>query len=516
MLREKIASLSYRQGILLAFAIGFVVRLIPEMLSYPYPIGWDTIYYAYRIQDGVVFGFWDNIFSTWLPYGIMIFLGNLTRMDPFLLLKIVAPLFYGGTTAGIFFVAWKKLDWSVTKSLLVSVFFAFQLAALALSWQFYRNVFGVMVLLFAIPFLKNDIGWKATAGLSVLGLLIAWGHELAVVSLFFIVFGMLALSVWRKEKISYRLFVAIIPAVFVFFGNFLWVSPYAVPLENNLVWLHDSVFAHPAGLFFLTDYLSVSTPIESYGSYFSLFYDVGSLFVLLYAVLLPLIAVGYFKDRVFGVWTFLLLVGALGCLVVPFAGLLLWGRWMLMLVVPFSFFAANGLWSVTKSLEGVSVSRFLTWFNITKKVGVGLFLVSVIVGGLFMVWPLVEGKYGVIGWGGTFKYVPSTMQSSSVPVRDTEGVIEAYEWLNTNMDGDSSLLVHDVFEFWTMLYLDQNNRGILFDWDLEAASNYAVDEGFESAYFVWWNEDIEWYNLRVSDNWESVQDYGRISIYKIV
>lgn len=511
----KLQNLSYNKGFILAFAIGFVVRLIPELLSFPYPIGWDTIYYAYRISDGVVFGYWNSVFSTWLLYGVMIFLGNLTRLDPFMVLKIVAPLLYGGSAAAIFFVAWKKLGWSVAKSLLVSMFFVFQLAALTISWQFYRNVFGVMVLLFALPFIRCDVGWKGTAGLCVLGLLVAWGHELAAVSLFFIVFGLLLLSVWRKEKIPYRLFVAIIPAMIVFFGNFLWVSPFRVPLESNLIWLEDSVWAHPVGLFFLTDYLRVSTPIESYGSYFELVYHVGSLFVLLYVVLLPLIAVGYFRDRVFGVWTFLLLVGGLGCLVLPFAGLLLWGRWMLMLVYPFTFFAANGLWSVTKSLKGINVLSFLGWFKVTKKVGYGLFLVSVVVGCLFMAWPLVDGKYGVIGWEGTFKYVPSTMQRSSIPLRDTEGTIEAYKWLNNNMDGDSSLIVHDVFEFWTLLYLDQDHRVIVFDSDLEAASNRAVAEGFDRAYFVWWNEDIGWYNLRLSNDWVSVFDHERISVYQI-
>jgi hypothetical protein len=512
----KLQNLSYTQGFILAFTIGFVARLIPELLSFPYPIGWDTVYYAYRISDGALFGYWNDVFSTWLPYGVMILLGNLTRLDPFLLLKIVAPLLYGGASAGVFFVAWKKLDWSVTKSLLTSGFFTFQLAALAVSWQFYRNVFGVMILLFALPFLRSDIDWKGTAGLSVLGLLIAWGHELATVSLFFIVFGLLTLSVWRKEKIPYRLFVAIIPTLIIFFGNFLWTSPYAAPLERNMIWLQDSTWAHPGGLFFLTNYLQVSTPIESYSSYLELLYHVGSLLVLLYAIVSPLIAVGYFRDRVLGVWTFLLLVGSLGCLVVPFSALLLWGRWMLMLVFPFTFFAANGLWKAAKSLEGVSVSKFLGWFKVTKKVGIGLALVSVIVGGLFMTWTLVDGKYGVIGWGGTFKYVPSTMQSSSVPLRDTEGVIKAYEWLNSNMDSDSSLLVHDVFEFWTLLYLNHDYTAFIFDSDLEAASNRAVDEGFSSAYFVWWNEDISWYNLRLSNDWVSVQDYGRISVYKIV
>ena len=133
-----------------------------------------------------------------------------------------------------------------------------------------------------------------------------------------------------------------------------------------------------------------------------------------------------------------------------------------------------------------------------------------------MAWPLVDGRYGVIGWEGTFKYVPSTMQSSSIPLRDTEGVIEAYEWLNSNMDSDSSLLVHDVFDMWTMLYLDQNHKGFLFDSDIEVASNCAVEEGFESAYFVWWNEDIGWYNLRYSGDWTSVFDSGRISVYQVV
>ena len=342
MLVDKLEGLGHNKGLLLAFAIGFIVRLIPELLSFPYPIGWDTIYYAYRIDDGVLFGFWDSAFSSWMLYGILMFLGNLTRLEPFMILKIVSSLLFGGAGAGVYFVAWKKLNWSVLKSLLAVVFFAFSVAALAISWQFHRNVFGVMVLLFALPLIRNDIGWKGTAVLSVLGLLIAWGHELSTMSLFFIVLGSLVFCALRKEKIPYRLFLAIIPAFLVFFGNFLWISPYTIEYPVNLIWLDDSVWAHPGGLFFLTDYLSVSTPIESYSSYFDLFYQVGSLFVLLYAVSLPLIAVGYFKDRVFNVWTFLLLVGSFGCLVFPFAALILWARWMLMLVVPLTFFVANG------------------------------------------------------------------------------------------------------------------------------------------------------------------------------
>ena len=512
---DKLDSLGHNKGLLLAFAICFFVRLIPELLSFPYPIGWDTIYYAYRIDAGVLFGFWDTVFSSWILYAILMFLADLTQLTSFMLLKIVGPLLYGGVAAGIFFVAWKKLDWSVTKSLLTSIVFTFSLAALAVSWQFYRNIFGVMVLLFAIPLIKNEISWKETAALSFLGLLIAGGHELSTISLFFIVFGYFILSVIKEEKIPSRLFVALIPALFVFFGNFFLISPYAVQYPTNLVWLHDSVWAHPANLFFLTDYLSVNTPIESYSNYFDLFSQVGSLFVLLYAALLPLIAVGIFKDRTLNIWTFLLLVGSFSCLIVPTAALLLWTRWMLMLIAPFTYFAANGLWKVTKSLEGIPVSRYLGWLKITKKIGYALLLIFLIMGGLFMIYPLSDDGTGLFNWSGSFKYFPSTMQTSSVPLQDTQGVIEAYNWLNNNMDNNSSLLVHDTFEFWTMLYLDKDNVAFLFNSDIEAASDLAVTEGFDSAYFVWWNEDIGWYNFEISNEWDSVYEYGRISVYKI-
>ena len=155
MLEKKLDSLSRNKGLLLAFIVGFAVRLIPELLSFPSPIGWDTIYYAYRIEEGVLFGFWDNVFSSWMIYAILIFLRDLTSLEPFMLLKIVAPILYGGASAGIYFVAWKKLKWSATKSLLACVVFVFSLASLAISWQFYRNLFGVMVLLFVLPFIKT-------------------------------------------------------------------------------------------------------------------------------------------------------------------------------------------------------------------------------------------------------------------------------------------------------------------------------------------------------------------------
>jgi hypothetical protein len=474
------------KGILLALVVGFVVRLIPELLSFPYPIGWDTIYYAARIQEGTVISYWSDIFSTWLFYGILVMLRNLTTLEPFMLLKLVAPLLYGGAAAGIFFVATRKLRWSTAKSLLASSFFAFQLAALTISWQYYRNIFGVTALLFTIPFLKTELDWKQVTVLSVLSLIVVWGHELAAVSLFMMAFGLLFAGMYKHEQLPTKPVLATIPALAVFLIGVFRVFPSPLNTETNILRISDTVLAHPNGMFFLTDYLNVLTPVEHYGSYFELFSHVSSLFLLLYLVMVPLIAVGYFKDRVLGGWTLLLLAGSFSCIVVPFSGLLFWNRWMLMLVFPFTFFAVEGLCKVSKNGTSFAVSHFFRWFRLPKKFAVALVLVSVVVGLVFMTYPLVNGKYGIIGVETTFRYVPSTMQSNSVPLSDTQDVINAFDWLNEHITINSSLLVHDVFQYWSKLYLDGNSHMVFF-----------------------------YSNLDLANNCEPIFDSGRISVYRL-
>jgi hypothetical protein len=507
--------LGFQKSILLAFVVGFAIRLIPELLSFTNPIGWDTIYYAARINEGIVFNYWTDIFSTWLIYGILVTLGNLTSLEPFIILKVVAPILYGGTAAGIFFVAWKKLNWTITKSLLASCLFAFQLAALSISWHFYRNILGIMLLLFTIPLLKNELTWKQVTVLSVLSMLVVWGHELAAVSLFVMIFGLTFLSFHNKEQLPLKPILAIIPALTVFLVGIFDVFPSPVVVETNVLQIGDSVLARPGGVFFLTDYLNVLTPVEHYASYFELFTHVFSLFFLLYLVLLPLVRIGYFKDSVLGSWTLFLMIGSFSCLVVPFSALMLWNRWMVLLVLPFTFFAVEGLWKIAKAGKSFCRSGFFQRICLSKNFGCGLAFVSVVFGALFMTFPLIDGRYGIIGVESTFRYVPSTMQSSSVPLQDTQGIIAAFDWLNNNMSSDSSVLVHDVFNYWSKLYLDGSNQVILFNNDLNQASQFSLERGFTTSYTIWWNQEIGWYNLDMPTNCVSVFDSGRISVYKL-
>lgn len=149
-------ALTVNRALLAAFSIGLLVRLIPELLAFPNPIGFDTIDYAVIIKCGVIWPNWSAFFSsTWLFSALAVSLRQLSNVDVFLLLKILAPILYRINVAGVFWFARDMLKCGTLLSLLAGVFFAFQLAPLRISWDLLRNSLGMGLLLFTLPFIHR-------------------------------------------------------------------------------------------------------------------------------------------------------------------------------------------------------------------------------------------------------------------------------------------------------------------------------------------------------------------------
>ena len=145
--RDKLQSLSvagltdYRA--VRSFLVGLAVRLVPELLAWPLPIGFDTIYYAFVMKNGVVWANWtSSLTSTWLLSAFTVPLYGLTQVDPFLLLKAVAGVLFGLNVAGMYWFARKTLGWSLGMGLAAGAFFALQLASLRISWDLLDNALG--------------------------------------------------------------------------------------------------------------------------------------------------------------------------------------------------------------------------------------------------------------------------------------------------------------------------------------------------------------------------------------
>src|SRR4030067_1739739 len=89
--------------LLACLSIGFFIRLVPELLAFSTPIGFDTIYYANVMKNGVILSHLSGFFtSSWLLNAFIVPLYSVSRVDPFLLLKVVAPGLFGLNVAGVY------------------------------------------------------------------------------------------------------------------------------------------------------------------------------------------------------------------------------------------------------------------------------------------------------------------------------------------------------------------------------------------------------------------------------
>lgn len=491
-----------RRAFFLSFIFGFVVRLIPEFLSSPYPIGYDPIYYVWRIQNGVVWHHWSQVFSTWLLYAILISLHNVTHLDPFVLVKFTAALLFGFNACGIFYFATKGLGWTIKKGLLASVFFSLQLAALVFSSNFYRNMLGLGILLFALPLIKDDFESRRRFLVFVLlSVLVVFGHEYGSVILSAVVLGFLVNRFLKRTQMNLlKRLMAVLPALVLFLVSIYFiVYPVRFAVDANVIAVYEPRGNYQGALFFLRNYLAVYETAQHFRMYLDLASQIFSFFIGLYIVALPLVLAGFFKDNVLDSWTALLLIGSFGPLVIPFFALEYWYRWTLMLVYPFTFYAVNGITKILQSSQRAigSTLRRAKWMKFSK-IAARLLLFLPFFPGLVFATSMATGTANV---------------DRSVPLHDVGDTIVAIQWLDVELDDNSVLLVQSVFSEWIHLYLDDRHTRINFRDDIAGAINIALQQSFNDVYFLWWRENMGLHDLSVPSGFTSVFESGRISVF---
>jgi len=518
-LKRFVTDFSDKSTFILSFVLGFIIRSIPEVLSYPYPIGFDTVYYAARINDGVVWHHWTLVFSTWLLYAILTPLNGIMQ-NPFLVLKLVVPVIFALNSCGIYYFATRALGWSPRKALLASFFFTFSMASLGLSWHFHKNMLGLALLLFALPSISKIGTKRGFAWFGLLSVLIVFSHEFASVILFTVFFGLLVIRFLKGErKRLLRHLAAISPASLIFVMS-IYVMLFLPRFDTqpNVIFAEDIVYPHPAGLFFMVDYLRVELPFMYYPTYHDLVLHVTSLFALLYLAWMPLVLVGLFREKLLDGWAILLFIGSFNALITPTFALDLWYRWMLMLVYPFVFYAANGIEKVwkTESRFGVPHVQWLKKMKVSKRSVFGILLLTSSLGSIFISTPLFFDRFGVFSIPTTYSYIPSTMLYNSIPLRDVDGVIKALDWLNGRMNDSSAVLLQQALVLWADLYLDKRHLIIYYQMNAEKALDVALERSFSPIYMIWWNQDIGWYGVVVPKHFKYVFSSDRISVYQYI
>lgn len=502
------------KAVMTCFLAGFLIRLFPEILAFPNPIGFDTVYYAYALKNGMILTDWTSIFtSSWLLYLVVVPIYSVVRGDPFIILKLVAPVLFGLNVAGIFGFSRKVLGWNVFWSVTAAIFFAVQLAPLRISWDLLRNTLGLALLLSTFPIFQKVSSRKGFFGFIALSVLTVFAHEYAAVALLTVVLGMLVWRLVKKEQdpALKRQLLAIVPAFSVFvIGLILRMYSISSVVSSNVIDAGDYVRGNLGGLFFIVDYLRVRSAVDYYPAYLNLVFSVLVLFTVLYLSYLILIFKGVFKNAFLDLWTVLLVIGAFGCLVFPFFALEYWHRWMFMLAYPFTFYAVNALRKSEPFSDLKSGSKVFRNLRFGYK---AMVLATACLGMSYLFTPVF-----ITNWNSSLPSATFTAAyfstSPTVPYQDVSSVVALMDWLDASESGNSCIVLQHAFFAWGQLYLDESHTIVQFETDLDKAVMVAQQSGFDRVLFVWWNVDIGWYEIRVPDGFTNLHAEGRISVYE--
>jgi len=487
--------LSWRGAFLFTFVFGFIVRVIPEILAFPFPLGFDSVYYAWRIESGVIWNQSQLMFSSWLLYTILIGVHYLTLADPFLLVKLSAAFLFGFNTCAVYYFATRALGWTVKKGLLAGVFFSLQAAAFVLSMDFYRNMLGLGILLFTLPLIKDGFrGLKQYLLFVLLSVLVVFSHEYASVILltvFGVAFTRKMLKRVNVDVLKYS--VAIVPALTLFLASFLFLV-YPLPHEgvSNVIVVRELTGNYPGPLFFLTNYLAGSDAGFYPPAYLDLASQIIQLFMVLYVVVSPLVLAAFFRDKLLDSWTGLLLVGAFSAVVVPFVAFDYWYRWMLMMVYPFTFYAVHGVTKILDHSRGRLSVRGERWKRF-----------SVVAVKAVLVLP----------FSASLIFLPFAVQNHGVPIGDADDAVVALHWVDAQMGEGSVLITHVAFSHWARLCVGEDHTLIYFRENIDEAINVASQHELSDVHFVWWNTPVDRYSVSPPSSFASSFNSGRISVF---
>lgn len=472
---------------LLAFLMPVFVRAIPEILMGSFVTGSDVL--AYYVPNALLWlkngvGFWN--FLSVAPLFYILLTGITSVGVPIVVgLKFFGPLLLGFLGLAVFVYANKTLKWSSRKSLLVALFATLYFVALRISWDMFRSELG-LIFLFVTLFLlgKKERSLRNGALLSLAMLSVVLAHQLvAVIMLFIILVTAIQSSTEGKMSDVRRLVFCSIPAVLLFL-MMVWANYYV-----------SSDFALLSGY-----------PVQSSGGWQALFgfasypdlvVDTLGFLLVCYLPLLPLLIWGRRNRTILELkaWMLWVLIALALAIISPVSFFVaLPYRWTLLLVFPLAFYAAEGFVHARR-MKRVIVCSVLTILSVGL-----LILPNSLALPYFTIFPY---------------YGPSSMISNTIPLSDCGDALDTLEWVRSEMDNDSLLLVHYAFAGFAVLTLERSQL-IFYEHDNPAgvANELAENGSAHQLYLVWWINGNGWHGQpTVPPVFDEIYRSGRIAAF---
>lgn len=438
---------SEKHAALVVFILCIALRAAPELIAYPYPIGYDVINYyiptVTNFEDK-----WDIVSKQFPLYVTFLYIVSITTGLPaYSVIVAVIIAMTGIFGVSIFYLGRTLLKLGISHSVFIAIFAILQLAVLRTTWDFHRDIFALTTMIFVFSLLsRNNAGWKPLA--LILGLTtLTVAADRMVGALFSVSVAVYAI-VTRRRDIA----LTGILAIAMFYA--LAVSTQSTPDIKTIT----------------------STEIPQNNKELKEFYnpiDLLLFFIVVNGLLLAAAAIGFLnmKNTLLKIPLLVCLMGSFSWLAFPENRYLLADRWIILAGIFLSVFAGYGILHLIRNLR--------RRFTIAGCI-LGAFAV---LGVSFAVIPhhSATALYGIIGLHSEH-LPPLTMQFNSIDVEDNDELLSAIAWINKNTEQDALIVGQNHWRGFMELYLE-NERTYHFSEDPQTTAE-ALSKRGQQVYLI--------------------------------
>jgi hypothetical protein len=428
-----------RHIVLFLFSTACLIRLLPELISYPYPIGYDVINYYIPVTTNFS-EHWAQVSTQFPLYALLL---NITRIatdiSPHQTVVMMAILMFGFFALAIFFLARKLMKLNIKYSLYLAFFVIFQTAVLRTTWDLHRDIFALSTMLFTFSLLHNErregsiFNWKLLAIVMILSAVTAISDRM--IGLLFTA-SLLIYSAIVKSKTT--ILCALIAIGFVGF---------AMSSSNNV--FYDVVHSNTEST--ISDLSSgARAPYRSYTPA-----NLLVLFVIVNGLLIPtgIVGIRVLRNNLLKITWVITSVLSFSWLVFPKTETLVADRWIILSGIFLSIFAAYGVIYIMQRVnthlsEKTSSVIFLSFLGIFITIGIGYTIMPYHTP--FILYSIAREKIET--------FVPVTMQFNSLDTKDNDKILSAISWINNNTNQNAIIIGEKDWRGFMELYLKDNRH----------------------------------------------------------
>ena len=413
---------------LIVFSVAVILRLVPEILASPYPIGYDVINYYLPILKNFD-DHWTSVSNQFPLYIVLLYgINSIFHIDPRIVITASAVMIFGSFSLVICSIARNIFHLNNFQSIFLSFFVIFQVSLLRTSWDLHKDMLALTITLYCLSYLGTISNVSKRIMLTILPLSIISVLSDRMIG-FLLTSVLIVYSIVKRERM-----IAILAAITSII--------FAVVFFNSIDIIRNNI---------LLGSTSNDALQQSYNSL-----NLGVLFLVMCGILLPTGVIGFMKAKnvILKIPLIISLAGSFTWIIYPNTSALLPDRWIIIFSIFLSIFSGYGFATLIESKRIALSHKKLNNYLV-------ILIPFLFLGSVFATSP--NGSY--LNFYGLFHeyvhyYDPMTMQYNSISIPESHSLVSLIDWMNNNTSSGSIIVGSKHLRGWMELGLI--NRTFLY------------------------------------------------------